>query len=318
MNALHDVRVAAATDEGPGQRALRLEPLHGQLPSFDAGAHVDVHLPDGLVRQYSIASAPHQRDHYLLCVRHVTDSRGGSRQLCGSIALGDRLQISAPRNLFPLRAGSRQVLIAAGIGITPLLSMAQALEARGEDFVLHYYVHQREQVAFSARLQRGFVHGRVLLHASTEGESARTHVPVELRAATSRDQLYLCGPAPFMDRFTALATGFGWALAQVHREHFGAALSTTTTDRAFEVELASTGQVVTVPAQVSIAHALHQAGIAVPVSCEQGICGACLTGVLAGEPEHRDSVLSPAERAASHKLVLCCSRSRSARLLLDL
>lgn len=318
MGPLQDVRIAALADEGHGQRALRLEPLHGALPAFEAGAHLDVHLPGGLVRQYSIASAPHQRDHYLLCVRLAADSRGGSRQLCGELAAGDRLRISAPRNLFPLRAGTRQVLIAAGIGITPLLSMAQALEARGEDFVLHYYVRRRGQVAFAARLRRGFAHGRVLVHASDEGESARTHVPVEIRAATSRDQLYLCGPAPFMERFAALAAGFGWTPGQVHREHFGAVARPAGKDQAFEVELAGSGRVLTVPAQASIAQALQRAGVAVPVSCEQGICGACLTGVLAGEPEHRDSVLGEAERAAGRQIALCCSRSRSPRLVLDL
>jgi vanillate O-demethylase ferredoxin subunit len=315
---LQEVRIATVADEGYGQRALRLEPLHGALPPFEAGAHVDVHLPDGLIRQYSIASAPQQRDHYLLCVRRTDDSRGGSRQLCGSIAPGDRLRISAPRNLFALRTGTRQVLIAAGIGITPLLSMAEALEARGEEFVLHYYVRHREQVAFAARLRQGFRHGRVLLHASADGASPRTHVPVEIRAATSRDQLYLCGPAPFMDRFAALAGGFGWSPAQVHREHFGAIARPAEGERAFEVQLASSGRVVTVPAQVSIAQALRAAGIAAPVSCEQGICGACLTGVLAGEPEHRDSVLGEAERCAGRQLALCCSRSHSPRLVLDL
>lgn len=318
MSALHEVRIAAATDEGHSQRALRLEPLHGALPAFEAGAHVDLHLPGGLVRQYSIASAPHQRDHYLLCVKLAPDSRGGSRQACTALAAGDRLHISAPRNLFPLRAGTRQVLVAAGIGITPLLSMAQALEARGEDFVLHYYVQRREQIAFGERLRQGFAHGRVLLHASAEGESPRSHVPVEIRAATSRDQLYLCGPAPFMDRFAALAAGFGWTPAQVHREHFGALARPAGEDRAFEVELAASGRVVTVPAQASIAQALQRAGVEVPLSCEQGICGACLTGVLAGEPEHRDSVLGAAERAAGRQVALCCSRSRSPRLVLDL
>lgn len=318
MSPLQEVRIAAVADEGRGQRALRLEPLHGALPAFEAGAHVDVHLPGGLVRQYSIASAPHRRDHYLLCVRLAADSRGGSRQLCGGVAAGDRLRISAPRNLFPLRAGTRQVLVAAGIGITPLLSMAQALEARSEEFVLHYYVRRREQIAFAGRLRQGFAHGRVLLHASAEDASPRTHVPMEIRAATSRDQLYLCGPAPFMDRFAALAGGFGWSPAQVHREHFGAIARPAGGDRPFEVELAASGRVVTVPAQASIAQALQRAGIAVPVSCEQGICGACLTGVLAGEPEHRDSVLGEAERAAGRQVALCCSRSRSPRLVLDL
>jgi ferredoxin-NADP reductase len=315
---LHEVRVAAIADHGGGQRALRLEALDGVLPAFEAGAHVDVHLPDGLVRQYSIASAPQQRDHYLLCVKLAAQSRGGSHQIVHHLAAGERLRISAPRNLFPLRSGTRQLLLAAGIGITPLLSMAHALDARGEDFVLHCYARRRDELAFAELLQRGFEHGRVLLHFSADGESPRTHVPRELRAATSRDQLYLCGPTAFMQRYAVLADSFGWLPGNVHREHFGALDLGRADDAGFEVELASDGRRVVVAPGQSIAGALRQAGVPVALSCEQGMCGACLTGVLAGEPDHRDSVLDAAARGAGDRIALCCSRSRSPRLVLDL
>lgn len=315
--ALIEVSVTAIVEEGQGNRALRLEPVAGALPAFEAGAHVDLHLPGGLVRQYSIASAPHVRDHYLLCVRHAADSRGGSRHVCEQLAGGQRLWISEPRNLFPLQPGGPQLLLAAGIGITPLLSMAQALDARGEAFVLHYYVRSMAQAAFLPQLRTGFAHGRVELHASEAGQSPRTHVPEELLQA-SHGHLYLCGPVAFMDRYAALAAAAGWPAAQVHREHFGALDSALPGDGAFEVELASSGQVVTVPADASIASVLLAAGIPVDLSCEQGMCGACLTGVLAGEPDHRDCVLSDGERAANDQITVCCSRSRSPRLVLDL
>ena len=318
MNGLHEVVVSAISAQGRDQRALRLQAVDGELPRFCAGAHVDVHLHDGLVRQYSIASSPQQRDHYLLCVRLAADSRGGSRRLCQSLQVGDRLWISAPRNLFALQPGSRQVLIAGGIGITPLLAMAEELDARGAAFVLHYYVHSREQIAFSERWQRGFQHGRVLLHVSTEGDSARSHIPLEIRAATSREQLYLCGPTAFMRHFAALSARFGWTPPQLHQEHFGAVLQSRIDDHGFEVELVRSGRVVQVPAQRSIAQALREDGVSVPVSCEQGICGACLTAVVAGQPEHRDSVLGQSERLANRQVALCCSRSHSPRLVLDL
>ncbi|KQR08014.1 MULTISPECIES: PDR/VanB family oxidoreductase [Xanthomonas] len=318
--SLHQVRVAAVVDQGHRQRAIRLEPIDAELPAFEAGAHVDLHLPDGLIRQYSIASAPHARDHYLLCVKLADASRGGSRHLCEQLSTGDRLQISSPRNLFPLHPGERHVLLAAGIGITPLLSMAEALEARGEPFVLHYYARRHADVAFVQRLQQGFSHGQVHVHLSDGGQSPRVHVPDALVQAGARDQLYLCGPAAFMDHFTTLAQAYGWSAAQLHREHFApAALSLAhDADSAFEVELAASGRVVQVPADCSIASALLDAGIAVPLSCEQGMCGACLTGVIAGTPDHRDSVLSDSERAANAQITLCCSRSRSPRLVLDL
>ncbi|MBB3801016.1 MULTISPECIES: PDR/VanB family oxidoreductase [Xanthomonas] len=318
--SLHEVRVAAVIDQGHRQRAIRLEPIDAELPAFEAGAHVDLHLPDGMIRQYSIASAPHVRDHYLLCVKLADASRGGSRHLCEQLSTGDRLQISSPRNLFPLHAGERHVLLAAGIGITPLLSMAEALEARGEPFVLHYYVRRHTDVAFSQRLQQGFLHGQVQMHLSDGGQSPRVHVPEELGQARAHDQLYLCGPAAFMDHFTQLAKTHGWRAAQVHREHFAAADPGLAhdADHAFEVELAASGRVVQVPADCSIASALLNAGIEVPLSCEQGMCGACLTGVVAGTPDHRDSVLSDSERASNAQITLCCSRSRSPRLVLDL
>ncbi|MFO3705363.1 PDR/VanB family oxidoreductase [Xanthomonas codiaei] len=318
--SLHEVRVAAVAEQGHRQRAIRLEPIGNELPAFEAGAHVDLHLPDGLIRQYSIASAPHVRDHYVLCVKLADASRGGSRHLCEQLTAGDRLRISSPRNLFPLHPGERHVLLAAGIGITPLLSMAEALEARGEAFVLHYYARRHADVAFGQRLQQGFVHGQVHLHLSDGGQSPRVHVPEELGQARAHDQLYLCGPAAFMDHFTQLARAHGWSAAQLHREHFAAtdASHGHTADRAFEVELAASGRVLQVPADCSIASALLDAGIEVPLSCEQGMCGACLTGVIAGVPDHRDSVLGDAERASNTQITLCCSRSRSPRLVLDL
>ncbi|MCC4619972.1 PDR/VanB family oxidoreductase [Xanthomonas cassavae CFBP 4642] len=318
--SLHEVRVAAVAEQGPRQRAIRLESIGSELPAFEAGAHVDLHLPDGMIRQYSIASAPHVRDHYVLCVKLADASRGGSRHLCEQLSPGDRLQISSPRNLFPLHPGERHVLLAAGIGITPLLSMAEALEARGEPFVLHYYVRRHTDVAFGQRLQQGFLHGQVQLHLSDGGQSPRVHVPEELGQARARDQLYLCGPAAFMDHFTQLALARGWRAAQLHRERFAAVdpAHDHGAERAFEVELAASGRVLQVPADGSIASALLDAGIEVPLSCEQGMCGACLTGVLAGVPDHRDSVLSDAERASNTQITLCCSRSRSPRLVLDL
>jgi len=315
--ALLQVVVTDIAEQGEGNRALTLAPLLGELPPFEAGAHVDVHLPGGVVRQYSIASAPDERDrHYVLCVKLAPASRGGSRHIHEQLVAGQRLWISLPRNHFPLQADGPHLLLAAGIGITPLLSMAQALDARGEAFVLHHYVRERAQAAFAGRLAQGFAHGRVQVHADAEGESPLTHVPDEL--AQPRGHLYLCGPGGFMDHFAALAGRAGWPAQNIHSERFDPVELVRADDAPFEVELASSGEVVEVPAGQSIAQALGEAGIPVEVSCEQGMCGACVTGVLAGVPDHRDCVLGAAEHAANDRMTLCCSRSRSPRLVLAL
>lgn len=315
--ALLQVVVTDIAEQGEGNRALTLAPLLGELSPFEAGAHVDVHLPGGVVRQYSIASAPDERDrHYVLCVKLAPASRGGSRHIHEQLVAGQRLWISLPRNHFPLQADGPHLLLAAGIGITPLLSMAQALDARGEAFVLHHYVRERAQAAFAGRLAQGFAHGRVQVHADAEGESPLTHVPGEL--AQPRGHLYLCGPGGFMDHFAALAGRAGWPAQNIHSERFDPVELVRADDAPFEVELASSGEVVEVPAGQSIAQALGEAGIPVEVSCEQGMCGACVTGVLAGVPDHRDCVLGAAEHAANDRMTLCCSRSRSPRLVLAL
>ena len=315
--ALLQVVVTDIAEQGEGNRALTLAPLLGELPPFEAGAHVDVHLPGGVVRQYSIASAPDERDrHYVLCVKLAPASRGGSRHIHKQLVAGQRLWISLPRNHFPLQADGPHLLLAAGIGITPLLSMAQALDARGEAFVLHHYVRERAQAAFAGRLAQGFAHGRVQVHADAEGESPLTHVPGEL--AQPRGHLYLCGPGGFMDHFAALAGRAGWPAQNIHSERFDPVELVRADDAPFEVELASSGEVVEVPAGQSIAQALGEAGIPVEVSCEQGMCGACVTGVLAGVPDHRDCVLGAAEHAANDRMTLCCSRSRSPRQVLAL
>ena len=314
--ALLQVLVTDIAEQGEGNRALTLIPLLGELPPFEAGAHVDVHLPGGVVRQYSIASSPAETCHYLLCVKLAPASRGGSRHIHAQCVAGQRLWISEPRNHFPLQADGPHLLLAAGIGITPLLSMAQALDARGDAFVLHHYVRDRAQAAFAGRLAQGFVHGRVQVHADAEGESPLSHVPDEL--AQPRGHLYLCGPGGFMDHFAALAEGAGWPVESIHSERFDPVELVRADDAPFEVELASSGEVIEVPAGRSIAQALTEAGVPVEVSCEQGMCGACVTGVLAGLPDHRDCVLGAAEHAANDRMTLCCSRSRSPRLVLAL
>lgn len=322
------VVVEALSAQGHGNLAVHLVPTEtgSRLPPFEAGAHVDLHFPNNLVRQYSIASSPLQLDHYLLCIRREASSRGGSAYVHEQLRVGQSLTISAPRNLFALRPHAPAVLLAGGIGITPLLSMALALDAEGQSFELHYYVRHRHEVAFSRLLNHGFRHGTVYLHCSAEGDSLRAGLPVCLHTPDRQTHIYVCGPQGFMAEVRQRTSAQGWSAEQIHQEAFApmvaggeATAGVLMHEMPFEVEIGSSGQVFCIPVERSIASVLLDAGIDVPLSCEMGICGACLTPVTAGEPDHRDSVQSDAEKSvAQPKIALCCSRSHSPRLVLDL
>jgi vanillate O-demethylase ferredoxin subunit len=289
------------------------------LPPFEAGAHIDVFLPDGLIRQYSIASAPFIKDHYELCIKREPRSRGGSLFIHEHLAEGDELEISQPRNLFTLKPAEHYVLIAAGIGITPLASMAAELFSKQLSFSLHYYTRTAADVAFRERLEMLYGKTHVHLHHSDAGRSPRQYLPEELSHPGPGQRVYLCGPSEFMNHVEDRVSQLGWAADCVHKEAFSAApLVAQHNLGAFEIELKSTGAVYRIPKDRSIANVLIDAGVDVPVSCEQGMCGACIAGVLSGQPEHLDMVLSDAERALGNQMTLCCSRSLSARLVLDL
>ncbi len=307
------VTVIAKQFNGAGNVLLTLASRNGQpLPVFTPGAHIDVLIPDGGKRQYSLCSTA--ADHYEICVRLDERSTGGSRWLHQQLNVGDDLEISAPRNHFPLPQASRTLLFAAGIGLTPLLVMAETLAARQADFALHLYLKRADELAFSARLSK--LGARVVIHYSSEADSLRQRVPDDLTKPDNA-ALVFCGPAGFMDHLQQLARQNGWSEAQLHSERFQPTKSVMA-GGAFEVEIASSGARFAVGAQQTIAEVLENAGIELPLSCEQGMCGSCITGVLAGEPDHRDEVLSKQERAANDCIVLCCSRARSPLLVLDL
>jgi vanillate O-demethylase ferredoxin subunit len=316
------VVVDALMAQGRGSLAVRLVAQDEQaLPAFEAGAHIDLHLGRGLIRQYSIASPPHERAHYLLCVKKESASRGGSAHVHERLRVGDALQISLPRNLFALQPAEHQVLLAGGIGITPLLSMAEALDQSMTSFELHYYVQSRRDAAFAKRLASGFAHGRVHLHCSVDGDSCRKGLPAGVQVPAKGTRLYLCGPEGFMQHVVDAALAAGWDQDKIHREAFAApsAVAPVAGAAAFQVELASSRRVFDIPADRSIASILVDAGVNVPLSCEMGICGACLTPVIDGVVDHRDSVQSDAERAAPlQQIALCCSRSHSAMITIDL
>ncbi|SAK68072.1 oxidoreductase [Caballeronia temeraria] len=315
------VRVDALREEAHGVRSFSISRVDG-LPfeAYEPGAHIDVTSPSGITRQYSLCGDPACRDSHLFAVKKEEQSRGGSRSLHDEVSIGSELSIGAPRNLFRLEEGvSEHILIGAGIGITPLLSMAYRLVAIGAPFALHYFARSEAHAAFLPLLARAPFDKHVKLHFGVEPDALFDELDACLQDADENAHVYTCGPSPFMDVVVNAAQKRLPANA-VHLERFKAEpqADTETSLDTFDVQLASTGQTVRVDASTSIVDALASIGIEVDTSCGEGVCGTCMVDVVSGEPEHRDHCLSKAERASNSVICCCVSRSRSPVLVLDL
>ncbi|MES2257398.1 MAG: Rieske 2Fe-2S domain-containing protein [Pseudomonadota bacterium] len=286
----------------------------GESVDFEAGAHIDVHTPGGVVRQYSLVNAPGERDRLVIGVKLEPDSRGGSRSMHAALQPGDSLTISHPKNHFPLVPGAGGVLIAGGIGITPILAMGAALQYAGLPYSLHYFVRGKEHAAFGERLEKL---GGLQMHTGLAVEQVTAAVDAALADAGNARHIYACGPRPLIDLVQARARLLGIASERVHFELFANTVAHER-DEPFRVRLQSTGAEFQVPAGVSLSDALKEHGVAIETSCEQGVCGTCRTGVIDGEPEHRDVYLNEQERQGRRCLMPCVSRSRSSLLVLDL
>jgi len=297
-----------------------VDPEGRELPPFTAGAHVDVEIAPELVRQYSLCNDPRRRDHYQIAVLREPAGRGGSVALIDGTLVGRTLKVSEPRNHFALEPSARRtVLVAGGIGVTPILCMAERLAHTGAPFELHYAARSPERAAFLARIRASAFADRARIYFSEGPQMARLDLETVLADPAPGAHLYVCGPARLIEAALATAKAKGWPSSRVHREYFappeGEARGLA---GAFEVELASSGQVLAVPADKTLTEVLAAHGIEVATSCEQGVCGTCVTRVLEGEPDHRDYFLSAEEQAANDQMTPCCSRARTARLVLDL
>ncbi|NDZ17172.1 oxidoreductase [Variovorax sp. WS11] len=314
------VRVARRRHEAQGISSFELvDAAGGMLPAFTAGAHIDVHLPNGMVRPYSLCNSPGDRGQYMICVLHEPASRGGSRTIHEQVAEGALLRIGAPRNLFPLAAeASHSLLVAGGIGITPILSMAEELWATGSPFELHYSVRSRERAALLARIDASPFAARVTLHCDDGLPVQRLDIHRLLSVAGAGTHLYFCGPPGFMQAMREATEAQGWPAQRVHSESFSAVVAESDSDEDFEVVLARSGRTIKVARGCSVSQTLAAAGVDVPTSCEQGVCGTCLVRVLKGVPDHRDLYLTPAEQARNDQFTPCCSRALTPTLVLDL
>ncbi|MGN6667828.1 MAG: PDR/VanB family oxidoreductase [Trinickia sp.] len=315
------VRVDAIRDEAQGIRSFRVSRIDGQpFDKYEPGAHIDVTAPSGITRQYSLCSDPDSNSHLLFAVKREPESRGGSRSLHDEVEIGGELLIGPPRNLFRLVHEARfHLLVGAGIGITPLLSMAYRLESSGQPFVLHYFARSEEHAAFLSLLSQQRFAGNVKLHFGVEPGDLGAVLRSCLADAQSGTHVYTCGPTPFMDQVVAIGESTK-SIADVHLERFSAAPiePSTSSLEAFDVKVASTGQVIRVAKDQSIVDALATIGIEIDTSCGEGICGTCMVDVVEGTPEHRDHCLSKAEREGSKVICCCVSRSLSPLLVLDI
>lgn len=313
--------VIAVRDVAEGVREYELKPANnGRFPSFTAGSHIDVQIKEGLVRQYSISNSPKDHDRYMIAVKKDEQGKGGSRTLHETIAAGDTLKISEPRNLFPLgTSAKRYSLVAGGIGITPVLSMAHELYARGADFELHICARDKASLPFSASLNDLPFSDRIQTHLN-DGDEKQKFAPARNLGSWSKGrELYICGPSGFMQWVEAELKPVAWPDKAIFSETFVAPKVETADNERFEVELARSGKVLTVEPDEFLLDVLNNNGCGVECSCSQGICGSCITPVLAGEPEHRDAIMTDAERQANDKMCVCVGRARAgSKLVLDL
>jgi vanillate monooxygenase ferredoxin subunit len=289
------------------------------LPPFTPGAHIDVEIRPGLVRHYSLCGHPDQNHRYEIAVLRAPESRGGSDAMHLSVNAGDVITISEPRNHFPLDSrATRSLLIAGGIGVTPILCMAERLSQQDANFEMHYSARSRDRMAFLERIGRAKYALHVQTHFDDGPQEQKMDIERVLAQQESGTHLYVCGPTGFMTWVLDSAANAGWGPDRVHREYFSASPTSTADDETFSVKLARSGKVIPIASDQSVIEALAAQGIAIPVSCEQGICGTCLTRVIDGEPDHRDMFMTDAEHAMNDQFTPCCSRSKSPMLVLDL
>jgi tetrachlorobenzoquinone reductase len=299
--------------------SIDLRPVTGEsFPSFTAGSHIDLHLPNGMVRSYSLCNNPSEQQRYVIGVLKDKTSRGGSRCVHEQLRIGQHIQISEPRNNFPLKEdATHTVLLAGGIGVTPLLSIARRLKDLGKNFEFMYFARSRQGAAFITEIKALGV--ELTWHFDDEqGGPPNLSVLLNRRLPSASEHYYACGPAVMLDNFEKNCTLLGHKHA--HIERFSAIDIAASADAkaSYTVELKKSGKILKITPDTSLHDQLIANKVPVPFSCEEGICGSCETRVLEGEVDHRDSVLSSSERSSNTVMMVCVSGCKSQRLVLDL
>ena len=320
-HGLIEARLSKIEDVARDTKLYTFEPVEGgKLPGYKPGAHIDLHLPNGLLRQFSLTlPAAADPDSYTVGVKRDENSRGGSRYIIDEMQVGDQIKISAPRNNFPLVENAEHVvLVAGGIGITPIWCMAQQLAALGRSWKIHYACRSQADMAFLNELKKldpQFVH----LHFDDEAGGKVLDIAAAVAEAPANAHFYCCGPNPMLKAFEAAAASR--PKVNVHIEYFTPKEDVTAAEGGlggFWVELSRSGEEYFIPPGKKVLEVLFDAGVDVDYSCELGICGACETKVISGIPVHHDSVLSEDEQASNEKVMICCCGCKTERLVLDM
>ncbi|WP_158969422.1 PDR/VanB family oxidoreductase [Paraglaciecola sp. L3A3] len=319
-----ELKVVNVWQDGEGVRLFDLRPLDtSTLPEFTPGAHIDVKIAvqtgDDITRQYSLCNHPDERHRYVIAIALAADSKGGSKWLHGSVNEGDILSVSQPRNHFMLAdETSHSILIAGGIGITPILTMAYGLEQQGKSWELHFTARSASKAPLLNQimtLQDSAKLGRVYLYYTRETPANRLDFNKILSSAPANSHFYCCGP-------NALLQSYNNSLAhlpadKVHFEHFQSEHEVAT-EGGYTIELSRSGKELVVPKGSSVLDVLKQNSINITYACAEGVCGSCEVQVISGIPDHRDMVLSDDEKSENSCMMVCCSGSLSERLVLDL
>lgn len=307
------IRTARAISDGVTE--LVLEHLEGELlPSWQPGSHIDIRIGPDVVRQYSLCGAIEDRSSWRIAVLREPESRGGSTHLCEEVAQGDVLLVTGPRNHFALLPSPRYLFIAGGIGITPIMAMIASARAAGAEWQLVYGGRTEASMAYRDEL-RGIDADRV--REWPQDQFGLLDLKNLLAEPTPDTLIYCCGPEPLLAAVEA--TSAHWPHGSLHVERFAPKpMEAPASTETFEIELVESDAVLLVPPDKSILEVVDEAGIFVLSNCEEGTCGTCETRVVAGIPDHRDSILDDDERAANDVMMICVSRSLSPRLVLEL
>jgi phthalate 4,5-dioxygenase reductase subunit len=314
-DGLSPLIIASKSEVATGAFSFELRDPQGRnLAPFTPGAHLAIRVPNGLFRKYSLCNDASERDRFVITVKREAGGRGGSVSLVDDTARGDLLFASAPRNAFPLLPSPRgYIFIAGGIGITPVMSMIRQVENTATPFKLYYCTRSREVTAFADELTSPGLKPHVSIHYD-EGDPARSLDLWPVLEKPGGQHVYCCGPRPLMD---AVKDMIGhWPASAIHFESFADQAPVKADDREFTVRIVGVDKVITVPQGTTILEALRRDGFQVPSSCESGSCGTCRTKLVRGKPDHRDFVLSEADRVSA--IMICVSRARSDELVLEL
>ena len=313
------VRLHSIRYEAPDINTYIFRSLQGQhLPAFSAGAHIDLHLAPHMIRSYSLINTPDQCDYYAISVKRESSGRGGSQFVHDTLRVGQELTIGRPSNDFPLRVDAAfSVFFAGGIGITPILCMVMQLEQLGQNWELHYATRSRNSAAFLNQLEKLGPQVHLYFDDEVDLDGSQNALDIESHISSLPEEvhLYCCGPLPMLSTFEAATANRSNDF--VHLEYFKSNVPAATTG-GYEVVLQKSDQTLFIAEGQSILDAVLEIGIDIPFSCMDGVCGSCETRVIEGTPDHRDLVLSKEERDQNNKMMICCSGSKTDKLILDL